>query len=425
VDTPQRQLGRLLRSGGASLIVALCIGCSVSAPRPATPGGDLSPATSDAAESALPAPTPGGPDAFASDPRLGQCFGPVEDMEFVFEMAHARDYQLYLPAMLLAPELDVDAPALVVVYRDGWRPAATTGVPGPREATLSPGNRYVCMVVGSDPPILYGDVDINGLTVAIAPSSPGPTQSANAAESPAAGPTPTPAPAWFAGASVLLTCDGEPSRFGVGWQPGDLGTSPSSSAEKALANLIDRVWLQLAPFPVESFRLFESTRGAAAYTYGYRGAVRAVVVARADHEDGTGSWRVTDVATCEPAEFGRGLPTGAEFGAWRDSAGSVVSTEAVSERQDCFEGIRLRVDGRLFVWDPEVGATMNYHPAQLDSTFSADAALPADAVDTGYTSAGRRLHLAADGTAAYLVSRQGITRWPHVKGDEYLRIDCN
>jgi hypothetical protein len=541
--------GRQQRLVPIAASIALFVGLAwVASPRFATISNEAASTPTNAVETS-PAPTPGGPAAFADDPRLARCYGTADDMEFVFVMTHGRDYQRYLPNMLLAPELDLDDPTFVVVYREGWRPEILNRV-GSVVESPTPGHRTVCVLLPGGEPTLYGDVDITGLTVDVIPSTPTPSPSPPAAipgnpyaflddprlplcyftgrpnqmewvfeitiandhglfpanpglagdldehgaalvvvyradmpvppdygpgpqvqrtaapgqrvvclvfddgvlsqtglditgldsaalptgptllpasEPPdqSTGPTPTPAPAWFAGAQVLLGCDGEPSGFGVGWQPGDLGTSPSSSAERALENLIDRIWLVTAPFPTEDFRLFDSTADAAAYTFGYRGAVRAVVIARSDAPDGTGIWRITDVAACEPSEYGVGLPIGAEFGGWRDATGSIVSGDVVSERQDCYDGIQLRVEGRLFVWDPELGAGSIYDPAQLESTFSADAGLPADAVDTGYTSGGRRLHLAADGKAAFLVSRDGSMQWPHVRGDEYQRTDCN
>jgi len=300
-----------------------------------------------------------------------------------------------------------------------------TGVPGAKPETPRPDHRFVCAIAGGGDPNLYGDVDITGLTLDVVPSSPDQaTPSASEPPSPS-GPSPTPAPAWYAGAEVLLQCEFGQGDFGNGWQPGDLGTSPASSAQRALANLTDRVYATSASFPETGFRLADATDDGEVYTYTSNGAIRAVVVTRSDTADGSGSWRVTSVAACEPSELGPDLPVGAVAGIWRDATGAVVASDVVSETADCYHGRRLLVGGRLFVWDPNFGPNQSYDPAQLDATIGADAHLPSDAVDTGYTSSGRHLYLAGNGSAAYLVRADGTEQWAHVKGDDYGRTDCN
>ena len=123
-------------------------------------------------------PVPPDPAAFAGDPRLGRCGATVESAIDVFEMTHVRDYRLHLPAMLLAPELDVDAPGFVVVYRE-MQPFPVLGAPPPPGQTwpprsLAPGHHDVCVLVGADPTSaelnVYDDVDITGLTATVTPS---------------------------------------------------------------------------------------------------------------------------------------------------------------------------------------------------------------------------------------------------------------
>jgi len=366
---------------------------------------------------------PGDPAAFAGDPRLGQCPLLRDDIETAFEMAHARDYKLYLPNMGTSPELDVDASALAVIYRVGTPEPPTTGV-GPA-STRIPGTRIVCVVPTGQPPNVYVDVDITGLTLDVVPSSPGPATPLASEPPPPSGPTPTPAPAWYAGAEVLLECQDGQGYFGYGWQPGDVGTLPMSSGQRALANLLDRVDATTSSFPTTGFRLADSTADGEVYTYTDAGAVRAVVITRADAADGSGSWRVTGVAACEPGELGPDLPVGAVAGIWRDPTGAIVPSDVVSETADCYHDRMLRIDGRLFVWDPSFGPNQSYDATQLDATIAADAQLPRDAVDTHYESSGRYLFLARDGSAAYLVRGDRTERWAHVKGDDYQRTDCN
>jgi hypothetical protein len=143
-------------------------------------------------------PVPPDPAAFAGDPRLNACYGAAGPVEFVFEMPHARDYQHHFPAMLLAPELDVDDPALAVVFASdspaligGSRPPSAIRDPTP----TNPNERWVCILVGGTPNV-YENVDISGMQVdlgdgPLASTSESPTSSP---ASPSSTPTLTPAP---------------------------------------------------------------------------------------------------------------------------------------------------------------------------------------------------------------------------------------
>lgn len=367
--------------------------------------------------------SPGDPAAFANDPRLVRCPLLPANVETVFEMAHARDYRRYLPSMGISPELDVDTPALVVIYREGTPEPPTTGFGG--ASTPVPGTRIVCVVPTGEPPNVYADVDITGLTLDVVPSSPGPATPSASEPPPASGPTPTPAPAWYAGPEVLLECQSGQGEFGQGWQPGDLETSPMSSGQQALANLLDGVYRTASSFPETGFRLADSTADGEVYTYTDGGAIRAAVVTRSAEADGSGPWRVTGVAACDPGELGADLPIGAVAGIWRDPTGAVVPSDVVSETADCYHGRKLLVDGRLYVWDPNPGPGEIYDPAQLDGAIALPSQLPAGVHDTAYVSSGRHLFLARDGSAAYLVRSDRTEQWPHVKGDDYQRTDCN
>ena len=89
---------------------------------------------------------PGDPSAVAADARLVRCGGEVSDVEFAFAIPHARDYRQYLPAMDRASELELDRPALVVVYRGEF-----PGVVATSAATAPPATgtaRNVCIYVG-------------------------------------------------------------------------------------------------------------------------------------------------------------------------------------------------------------------------------------------------------------------------------------
>jgi hypothetical protein len=122
----------------------------------------LSPSQQGTGPSGPSRPVPPDPAAFAGDPRIAACLGTAAPVQYAFEMAHARDYQRHLPAMLLSPELDVDDPAFVVVFAAGAR--IVGGAPPPAsDATSAPANsRSVCVLVAGVPN-LYENVDISGM----------------------------------------------------------------------------------------------------------------------------------------------------------------------------------------------------------------------------------------------------------------------
>jgi hypothetical protein len=86
---------------------------------------------------------PGSPSAVAGDARLQRCGGTLDQIQFAFPIPHARDYQRYIPAMPRASELEIDPPALVVVYRSGL-----PGVPPPSGAAGAGDRRDLCVYVG-------------------------------------------------------------------------------------------------------------------------------------------------------------------------------------------------------------------------------------------------------------------------------------
>lgn len=157
-----------LRVAAASLaVVAIVVAGALLLRMPAMgPGG------------APAAPIPPDPAAFAGDPRLLRCAGGDRaNVLYAFEMESAANYQAHLPAMLLAPELDVDIPAFVVVFR-GLHSFLGGGAAPPQGQTwpprsLAPGSHDLCVLVGSDAETavinVYGDVNIEGLAASIEP----------------------------------------------------------------------------------------------------------------------------------------------------------------------------------------------------------------------------------------------------------------
>jgi hypothetical protein len=124
-----------------------------------------------------PAGTPSYPIA-SGDPRFAKCGGTAKGVIAAFAMAHASDYQAYIPAMGKAPGLETAVPAFVVVFdaTHHW----VTYFPGFASgsfpaATPIPNHFDVCVWVGdvsNGDFVSYGGVDIIGMRTSLPGASP-------------------------------------------------------------------------------------------------------------------------------------------------------------------------------------------------------------------------------------------------------------
>ena len=117
----------LTRSGSLIGLVVALIGC-------VAPAGQSSPALDQA------------------DPRFAACGGATAPVIAAFPMAAARDFHVHLPHMGISPELDVAAPAFVVVFAGMW-PGSDGGAAPPPGTTwpprsLAPETHDICIWVG-------------------------------------------------------------------------------------------------------------------------------------------------------------------------------------------------------------------------------------------------------------------------------------
>jgi hypothetical protein len=127
------------------------------------------------------APRPPDPAAFAGDPRMDRCGATgLGQAIAVFEISHAAEYQIHLPAMGRSPELERPDPALVVIYAGraplGGADGAGGASPQPGSTSVAnpgPNAHDVCILVGDDPATaevnVYAAVDTTGLRVDAAP----------------------------------------------------------------------------------------------------------------------------------------------------------------------------------------------------------------------------------------------------------------
>ena len=253
--------------------------------------------------------------------------------------------------------------------------------------------------------------------LAAACASPIPT-SAPAAESSAAIPTTSAVSASATPddtpvtAIELLECDAAPS---------DVGGSDESLAFDGGGSTPDRA---LATFLASTVFVIPRTgyellgQSGDRYAYGYRagGEVKVVLVISPRFADLVGvAFTADELRTCPEAEFG----SEAEFAdgrrVWTHTETGAILTDIAGPEHCGWQSARMmhvEEDGVLakqYLRDPE-GV---FDQVPLRETYAEDAELPDDASDSGYRSPeGHELWFTQSDTAAYVVTPDGVERWP-------------
>jgi hypothetical protein len=362
-------------------------------------------------------PVPPNPAAFAGDPRLARCGASVDTAIDAFEMGHARLYRLYMPAMLLSPELDVDEPAFVVVYA-AIQPFGVAGAPQADGRTqeprsLTPRHHDVCVLVGTDPATaemnIYSDVDTTGLTLDVNTSasfSPEGTPPTTVAPPSA---TPEPAPSWVADLAGQLVCEGRVAGLGGEYpslgSPETYGDTPDAAISEFLGPSNP-----YASLPATGFEPLYAESHWASYRYAVDGHAKAIILLSDTTDFGPG-WAVVALRACDASEFDPATPLTFPVTVWSDASGNRASTETISSipgpgHCGWESSTWLRVDGELYFRDPK-----KVMAEWTVTRFDARATLPKSAGDTGYRSGKWSLWLVPGGDA-FLVSPGIIERWP-------------
>ena len=227
-------------------------------------------------------------------------------------------------------------------------------------------------------------------------------------------------PAVPASATESLECDGPVYRDGKG-NPGDGLEESGDSPEEGLDGWLDpEAWFNQVP--TEGYRNAAQHDGRALLSFEADGrTVIAFVMSDdvRDYRDEEG-WAVDTYAWCDPAEWPAATTDALNIGVWTDPSGARVPVDRIRsfagpEHCDWQETTFLFLgrDGH----DGEFLGTPDRELRRyLLTTYAASVPLPPDATDTGYSRDGRRLWLAADGSAAYLVGADGTAqRWPATK----------
>ncbi|MCV0402213.1 MAG: hypothetical protein K5924_00730 [Chloroflexi bacterium] len=172
--------------------------------------------------------------------------------------------------------------------------------------------------------------------------------------------------------------------------------------------------------PMDGYRNLGAIGNQHVHVYENVGQVKVVlVVARRSGEDGTAQFVVDQLRACQLSEWGGDVDLGPEIVVWsHDTRDLIVADHAGPEhcRWDSARFLNLerpvREPAAGYVRDP-----LHVLPANaLFGSYAEGVELPADATFSGYRSAkGEELWFVPEDRAAYVVSPNGVERWPRVK----------
>lgn len=173
--------------------------------------------------------------------------------------------------------------------------------------------------------------------------------------------------------------------------------------------------------PTHGYAHVRTSGKRALFTYAVAGRRKVALIAvdrsgKGERGYRVGPWRGESWAQCDPAEFGVEADGGHEIELWSGPAGARMAAAIVHSRAadgHCHPGaVFLRVGGssHSFVRDPR----RTFRSAVLSTSYDRTAALPADAADTGYSRGTWRLWLPPDRRTAYVVTKDGVERWPAI-----------
>ncbi|MFI0941389.1 hypothetical protein [Streptomyces sp. NPDC021020] len=195
------------------------------------------------------------------------------------------------------------------------------------------------------------------------------------------------------------------------WSEGDGGSTP----EEGLTAYFD---MEEPDVPRTGYRVErrDADRVLFSYDVGLRTKV-AVVVAK--DQPGRPGWGPETSASCDPAELPASFTDRGPYQIWTDGHGARVpvttlnTTEGPAHcgwQQARFLELGAATGSREYARDPH-GVLP---PGSLAAPYDPDAALPADARDTGYHRKGEELWTTPDTSRVYVRTSHGVEAWPAV-----------
>ncbi len=211
-------------------------------------------------------------------------------------------------------------------------------------------------------------------------------------------------------AGMALECSGDPYSGSTGRNWGVTG-GHATAAEALEAFVGD----EGASLPLRGYRPERETHDRVLFSYDVGDDTRVAVIV-ADNITGTSGesgWSMETFAQCDPAEFPPAVTDELGIQVWTNEQGeripiTVIQSSRGPEHCDWDSATFLDLRGDTFVKDPQ-GVLP---PESFSGTFDPNITLPEDAKDTGYRLDGQRLWVAADRSAAFIVTEQGVERWP-------------
>jgi hypothetical protein len=221
-------------------------------------------------------------------------------------------------------------------------------------------------------------------------------------------------------AGQALECDSRPYAGGTAFYDSGL-ESVQDSAASALGNYFREEGVQL---PREGYRVERSDgdRVLLSYDVSGRSKITFIVADTILDFNGDRGWGVETWAQCDPSELPADVTDALDIQVWRGTDGARVPVTTIQSFQGAehcdWQDITFLMLGHGRDAVEYVRDTTGTLSRSLVTTYAADTPLPESATDAGFSRDGRRLWLAADGDAAYLVADQGAghaERWPAAK----------
>jgi hypothetical protein len=216
-------------------------------------------------------------------------------------------------------------------------------------------------------------------------------------------------------AADLLECDGPVSSVGGradDFGPDTGGDTPDEAFEAFIAGDLFRT-------PVSGYRsLGEVAPDRSVYAFDRDGEIKIVIVVSRRFGEMVGApYTVEEIRMCETAEFGA-----ADFGeahrTWVHEVTGDILTDIPGPSHCEWQSARMlhvEEDGQLvkqYLRDPQ-GV---FDVGRLLETYAEGVDLPPDATDSGYRSTeGFELWFTASDRAAYVVTPDGVERWPRAE----------
>ncbi|HET8757838.1 MAG TPA: hypothetical protein VFM58_17595 [Solirubrobacteraceae bacterium] len=219
-----------------------------------------------------------------------------------------------------------------------------------------------------------------------------------------------------------LECDGRTPFFRARGDYDSGLEEVRSDPEAAFDNYLEEEAGGFYHVPGDGYRVErrDEDRALLSYDVGDRTKVAVVLADGIRDYRGEVGWGVVAWADCDPAELPAEVTDGVNVGIWEDASGRRLPVTRVhsfqgAEHCDWTDVTFLLVGPGTRTADWYVRDTKGEFADYLRGTFDGEATLPHDARSTGWRRDGRRLWLARDKTAAYLVSigdPHDVERWP-------------